>query len=265
MTAVSFYTPLDESRFESSPLTAGPWGPDSQHAGPPSALLVRAMERHSPAPDSRLARVSVDVLGPVPVAPLEVDVRVIRPGRSVELLEATASVEGRAALVARGWRMRVTPGDFPVVGEQPGPDPALRPPRRGDLLPGAHADGYLSVVDFHFVSGSGEGLGPASAWGRSRADLVAGETMTGWQHLMTVVDSASGISMATHPFEHPAINCDLVVSLIRDPEPDWVYLDAETVGGPGGGVLTDTLLFDARGRLGRCVQNLYGRRVSAGG
>jgi hypothetical protein len=261
MTGSAFYQQVDESRFESSPLTAGPWGPDSQHAGPPSALLVRAMEKHAPAPDSRLARVSVDVLGPVPVAPLDVDVRVIRPGRSVELLEATASVDGRPALVARGWLMRRTPEDFPTVGDHAGPDPALRPPERGELLPGAHGDGYLSVVDFHFVSGDGAAMGPAVAWGRSTVDLVAGETMTGWQHLVTVVDSASGISMASHPLEHPAINCDLVVSLLRDPEPGWVYLDSETVGGPGAGVLTDTLLADERGRLGRCVQNLYGRAV----
>ena len=261
MAGDAFYRQVDERRFESSPLTAGPWGPDSQHAGPPSALLVRAMERFEPSADSRLARVSVDVLGPVPVAPMDVDVRVVRPGRSVELLEATASVDGRPALVARGWRMRVTPEDFPTVGDHSGPPVPEAPRERGGMLPFAHADGYLAVVDFAFTHGNGEEFGPAAAWGRSTVDLVAGESMTGWQHLVTVVDSASGVSMASNPLEHPAINCDLVVSLIRDPEPDWVYLDAQTVGGPGGGVLADTLLADERGYLGRCVQNLYGRAV----
>lgn len=268
MTAVSdvstvagaFYRQTGEGRFESSPLTAGPWGPDSQHAGPPSALLVRAMEPE--VEDMRLARISVDVLGPVPIAPLTVEVRPIRPGRSVELLEATASVDGRPVLIARGWRMRRAPEDFPTVGDHAGPGTAERPRVRGEMLPFAHQDGYLSAVDFSFDSGSGDELGPAAAWGRSRIDLVEGETMTGWQHTVAVVDSASGISMASDPLTYPAINCDLMVSLVRDPEPGWVHLAAETVGGPGGGVLTDTLLSDSRGRLGRSLQNLYGRRLS---
>lgn len=258
----AFYTLVDENRFESSPLTAGPWGPDSQHAGPPSALLVRAMERLDPSPATRLARVSVDVLGPVPVGPLTLEVRTVRPGRSVELLEATASVDGRTALVARGWRMRTTPEDFPMVGEHGGPTPGDVPRERGAVMPFAHGDGYLSVVDFSFESGSGDTLGPAVAWGRSRIGLVEGEEMTGWQHTVLVTDSASGISLASDPLTFPAINCDLVVSLHREPAVDWVHLDSETVGGPGGGVLTDTALSDDHGRIGRCVQNLYGRRLS---
>lgn len=257
----AFYHQLAEGRFESSPLTAGPWSPDSQHAGPPSALLVRAMERFEQRPGTRLARVSVDVLGPVPVADLEIEVRTVRPGRSLELLEATASAGDRPVLVARGWRMRSTPGDFPVHGDHTGPEVPAAPRVRGAMMSFAHADGYLSVVDFSFDHGDGDALGPARAWGRSRLDLVDGESMTGWQHTILVADSASGISLATDPLTYPAINCDLVVSLHREPMPGWVHLDSETVGGPDGGVVTDTRLSDDRGRIGRSVQNLYGRRV----
>ena len=256
----AFYQQMDHGRFGSTALTAGPWSAESQHAGPPSALLVRAMERFEADPTLRLARVSVDVLGPVPIAPLDIEVRTVRPGRSVELLEATASVAGRPALVARGWRMRRTPDDFPTVGTHDGP-PVPTTRERGPMMSFAHADGYLSVVDFSFDSGGGDELGPAQAWGRARVDLVEGERMTGWQHTVVVADSASGVSLASDPLSHPAVNCDLVVSLHRDPEPGWVHLDSETVGGPGQGVLTDTVISDDRGRLGRCVQNLYGRRA----
>ena len=256
----AIYQQVDHQRFESSPLTAGPWSAESQHAGPPSALLVRALEQFEADPGVRLSRLSVDVLGPVPLAPLDIDVHRIRPGRSVELLEATASVDGRPALVARGWRMRRTPEDFPTVGTHAGP-PVPDARRRDPMMSYAHQDGYLSVVDFSFISGSGDELGPAEAWGRARVDLVEGETMTGWQHTVVVTDSASGVSMGTDPLTHPAINCDLMVSLHRDPEPGWVHLVTETTGSPGQGVLTDTLLSDDRGRLGRAVQNLYGRGV----
>lgn len=257
----AFYQQLDDGRFESTPLTAGPWSPDSQHAGPPSALMVRAMERFERVPGVRLSRVSVDVLGPIPVADLDIEVHTVRPGRSVELLEATASVDGRPALVARGWRMRATPEDFPRHGDHSGPSVPHSARSRDPMMSFAHAGGYLSVVDFSFASGSGDALGPAEAWGRSTIDLIEGETMTGWQHTVLVADSASGVSLATDPLTHPAINCDLVVSLHREPEPGWVHLSSETVGGPGAGVLTDTLLSDEHGRIGRSVQNLYGRRV----
>lgn len=258
----AFYQQLDEGRFESSALTAGPWSPDAQHAGPPSALMVRAMERFERAPGVRLSRVSVDVLGPIPVAALDIEVRTVRPGRSVELLEATASVDGRPSLVARGWRMRCTPGDFPVHGTHDGPVVPGPARTRDPMMSFAHGGGYLSVVDFSFDSGSGDSLGPAAAWGRSTIDLIEGETMTGWQHTVLVADSASGISLATDPRTHPAINCDLVVSLHREPEPGWVHLSSETAGGPDAGILTDTLLSDDHGRIGRSVQNLYGRSLA---
>ena len=260
----AFYQQVDEARYESTALTAGPWSAEAQHAGPPSALLVRAMERagsgsgSGSGSDLRLARVSVDVLGPVPVAPLDIEVRTIRPGRSVELLEATASVGGRSTLVARGWLMRRTPEDYPVVGDHAAP-PVPERRERDPMMSFAHAGGYLSVVDFSYESGGGDELGPARAWGRSRVDLVAGERMTGWQHTVVVADSASGVSLATDPVDHPTINCDLVVSLHREPEPGWVRLDSETIGGPGHGALTDTLLSDDHGPIGRSVQNLYGR------
>jgi hypothetical protein len=44
MTADAFYRAEDD-RLIPSELTRGPWDPDAQHAGPPSALLARALER----------------------------------------------------------------------------------------------------------------------------------------------------------------------------------------------------------------------------
>src|SRR5919108_4856364 len=42
--AASFYE-LDGARLLPTELTRGPWDPDAQHAGPPAALLGRAIER----------------------------------------------------------------------------------------------------------------------------------------------------------------------------------------------------------------------------
>src|ERR1700710_2255390 len=94
---------------EASGSTAGPWFPDAQHMGPPSALLVRALEKGSGRDDVRLARVTVEVLGKVPVGPLEVRSTVARRGRTIELVTAElaapdpASGTPRAVARATGW------------------------------------------------------------------------------------------------------------------------------------------------------------------
>src|SRR5690625_3533498 len=58
----SFYTQVDENTFDSSPHTAGPWSPEAQHGGPPSALMVRQIEQFDPRAGHRVARVGVDLL-----------------------------------------------------------------------------------------------------------------------------------------------------------------------------------------------------------
>ena len=86
-----FYRPDGPSRFLSTASTAGPWGPESQHGGPPAALLTRAVES-LPRPDGDrvVGRLTMELLGPVPVGPLRVEASVVRPGRTVEMCEATA-------------------------------------------------------------------------------------------------------------------------------------------------------------------------------
>src|SRR3954451_23459560 len=125
----AFYEPLGGGRFASTPHTEGPWDPRHQHAGPPAALLGRAMERCEPRDGTLLARITYEILGPVPVAEVEVDARVARPGRTVELLEAELRAGGRTAMTARAWRLPET--SAPPAGEVDAAPPARgRGPRR---------------------------------------------------------------------------------------------------------------------------------------
>ncbi|MGH2968238.1 MAG: acyl-CoA thioesterase domain-containing protein, partial [Solirubrobacteraceae bacterium] len=111
----AFYEPLGDGRYRSTAHTAGPWDPRNQHAGPPAALLGRALERCEPREATLLARVTFEILGPVPVAQVEVETRVARPGRTVELLEAELRAGGRVVMSARAWRLPFT--DAPAVGD----------------------------------------------------------------------------------------------------------------------------------------------------
>ena len=83
----ALYEPAGD-RFVATALTRGPWSPDHQHAGPPCALLAREIERVSGIDGGQTARLSFDILRPIPIAEVAVEARVIRPGRRVEQIEA---------------------------------------------------------------------------------------------------------------------------------------------------------------------------------
>lgn len=257
----AFFTEIDDGVFDSSPLTAGPWSPDSQHGGPPSALLARQLEHHRPRAGHRLARVSIDLLAPVPVGRLHIGVESLRTGKRVELLQATAQAQDRTVAIARAWRVIAATEDFPTEAdtEAESQAQATEPeitPQHIRMPHGMHTDGYLSAIDWSFVSGSFAEFGPAQAWARPRPALVAGEAMTPWQRVLAVVDSGSGISMSAPPDRYPAINCDVVAVLHRDPVGEWIGLDSHTLVTPGQGALARTTVFDAAGDAGLATQTL---------
>ncbi|MEB3023242.1 thioesterase family protein [[Mycobacterium] crassicus] len=265
MGAPAFYTQADLDVFDSSPLTAGPWGPHAQHAGPPSALLARQIERYQPRSGHRLARVTVDILTPVPIAPLRITVESIRQSRRVELLQATACAAERTVLIARAWRVATVAAELPALfsPDQFSPDHEMREvsgmeATAGDAAfpEGWHRDGYLSAIDWRFERGGFAEFGPARGWARSRAALVDGEPMTPWQRVLVVADSGSGISVCAPPSEHPAINCDVSVVLNRDPVGEWIGLDSRTTAVSGGGAMTQTTVFDQTGTAGLATQTL---------
>ena len=262
-----FYRQLDEGRFESLPATAGPWSPHAQHAGPPAALLARAMEVAGGGEWLRLADVRLDILGPIPVAPLTVDVEVLRGGRSMELLQATASADGRPVAVARAWRIVRAPADFPVLVGHRTDDVGTIPPSAGDGderyldLPGAHVDGYLRAVEWRMLEGGPGGSGTTIAWGRQLVPLVADEEPTPWQRALVLADSGGGITLALDPRRHTYINCDLHVVLDRDPEGEWIRMSSQALATPGHGGTVHTTLSDERGDLGTGLQTMVAQNA----
>ena len=258
----SFYRRLDEDTFDSLPATAGPWSPQAQHAGPPAALLARAMEEHGSSTGRRLADVRLDILGPIPVVPLTVHVEVLRGGRTMELLEATATAAGKPVAIARAWRIGRAPADFPhLTGlrtDGPGGVPASDGSDEVQFLelPGAHTEGYLQAVEWRMDEGGPGTGGTTVAWGRQRVALVAGEEPTPWQRALVLADSGGGITFSVDPRRHTYINCDLHVALDRDPEGEWVRMSSEALASPGHGGLVRTLLADGRGEVGVGLQTM---------
>ncbi len=246
-----FYVPLGDGRFRSTVHTTGPWDARSQHAGPPSALLGRALERCDPRDDTAVARVTVELLGAVPVGELEVRARTVRPGRSVELVEAALSAAGRDVARASAWRIRRT-GAASTADEPPPPLPGAQEPVR----PRGWVEGYVQAVEWRFVSGMLGEPGPATAWSRLRHPLVADEEPSPLQRVLAVADSGNGLSGELDLARWHFINPELTVHLHREAAGEWVCVDARTAISTGGTGLATTELSDERGRLGVGAQAL---------
>jgi hypothetical protein len=259
----AFYLPQSDTTFTSTAATAGPWDPAHQHAGPPSALIARALARHEPADGQRLATVAVDILRPVPLEPLSVRVRTVRPGRLVTLLEAEVEAGGQPVLRARGWRIARSSPALPPAAPAADAVPAVPASADGGFgggdgrtWAGAHLDGYLTAMEWRFVTGGFTSVGPAQAWARPRIPLVAGEETGGFERVMLVADSGNGISAELDPARWLFVNVDLTVTLYRQPAGEWVLLDAATVVGPDGVGLATSRLADTDGVVGRGAQTL---------
>lgn len=253
----AFYE-LDGERAIPNELTRGPWDAGSQHAGPPAALLGRALER-LPRPDGRpmrIGRVTYEILRPVPIAPLAVEAGVERDGRRVQMLEASLFAAGEEVMRARAWRLREEAVELPE-GHEPVP-PSSRPAdgERSAFFETGSAVGYHSAVEYRFVSGAFVEPGPATVWMRSRVAVVAGEEISPLQRVLVVADSGNGVSATLDWRRFLFINVDLTVHLHRYPEGEWVYLDALTRPEPDGIGIADTFLADTRGPIGRAAQTL---------
>jgi Acyl-CoA thioesterase N-terminal domain/Acyl-CoA thioesterase C-terminal domain len=279
----AFYEPAGHETFVATPATTGPWSADAQHGGPPSALAARALELHMPDERQRLARVTVDILRPVPVGKISLRTRTVRPGRRITLAEVVMEADGQEVLHARGWRIEHPAGHVPRVG---GGEPTPLPPPGDGLAPDIFTrseGGYLASIEWRFrpgaptagAAGQAGRPGPAmtavapgardglalsglagGAWTRPKIPLLPGEDPSPMARALLVADSGSGVGAALPAREFIFINVDLTVVLPRDPAGEWLLLEPSTMIGSDGTGLTSTKLSDQLGLCGRGFQTL---------
>ena len=258
MTAEAFFEP-DGDGFRGTAHTGGPWNPTRlMHFGPPAALLGRALESLPTDTPKRVGRITLEVLHPVPITTLHVAAEVVRPGRRVDMVTGVLTdPDGREVVLARAWRLREGDVDVPDAGAPPGPPPA---PDTASEKPFFDVDApvhYGVSVDLRYTGGGAVEPGPAAAWMRQRVPLVAGEDPTPLQRVLVVADSGNGISATARPRDLTFVNTDLTLHLVRQPQGEWVHLDARTMLDTAGVGLAESALSDERGRIGRSLQTLF--------
>ena len=256
MNETAYYLPLGDDTYQPTRATESPWDTRAQHGGPPTALLGHLMR---PGGDLRLARISMDFLGPIPRREFRVEVSPLKPGRLTYLSEARMIVDGKVAVTARGWHL--------AAGPKP---PVETPDRMPPPLPAEAVDpqffldleswGYGEAMEWRFTSGGFDEPGPAEVWTRVRLPLVDGEEITGQARALVVADSANGLSAELPMTDWLAIPPTMTTTLLRPPDGEWVHLACRTELSSDGFGLTHGDLYDAGGHLGEVSQPLLVRR-----
>jgi Thioesterase-like superfamily len=281
----------DGERFTPTEHARGPWDPRALHGGAPAALITAAFERIEPGSELRIARLGFEFLRPIPFAPLTLSTRIVRPGRRVQELAAElrtaaqrpqgsgahrakprlgaggdpGSVEQELVCRASALRVQEVPADLRAEvarheGSAAPAQQALAGPETGKAvrfaLDGSGGSSFATTAMEMRWLDDPQALGPARVWMRLRHPLLPGEPPTPLTRLAATADFGNGISAALPFEEYLFINADLTIHLQRPPRGEWIGLDARTLLHGGGSGLSESVLHDEYGAIGRAFQTL---------
>lgn len=250
----AYFVGLGRGHYQATAHTSGAWSQSEQHISPMVGLCVHEIETLLPSP-LLVSRVAVDILGTIPVSDFSIAVSVVRPGRTIELVEAVVTHAARAVLVARVWRLAA--GDTTsVAGGWDAPVGDLVPWDMTSVWPG----GYIASLAVRRSEEAGPGR--ASAWVSSPLALVLDRDSSASARFAMLVDTANGTCVRQDPRRWMFPNVDLTIHLHRQPTAGPVGLETTVTFGPTGQGLTHSVLHDAAGAVGRASQVLTVRPLA---
>ncbi|RAX17893.1 thioesterase family protein [Pseudarthrobacter sp. AG30] len=254
-----YYQELGGGRFRSTIHAQGAWNTHEQHMAPASGLMADLLERHQPRDDMRMARISYEILGLIPGGDFRIETTTLRPGRTIELVQAELVAGGRTAIRATAWRM-LTSDTSPIAEVEdpaiPGPD-ECKPYDGSAVWPG----GYIRSLEMRVAEGHRPGAG--KVWLRTGYPLTDRADSGDLARLMGMADTANGIAARVPPGKdsYAFPNLDLQIHMYRRPQGEWLGLDNAVSFGSDGIGLTSTVLHDRQGPFGRAEQILTLRRT----
>jgi len=243
--------------FESTDMTCSNWSSEIQHGSPPLALLTKVIEASLEGSGQRIGRLSLDILGPIPVSPMRVRTWVPRPGRRIALVAAEMAPEGdpdRPVARVTAWALATSDTADAAQDRYP---PMVAGPTQPLPSYWWNAPGYLESVSWRRQD---DDAGARVFWLTPLVGVVDDEPTTALQRLAMVVDSANGVGSALNPEEFMFMNTDTVVHLHRLPTGQDFALRARGSIGPDGIGATTAELFDHTGFVGTSAQSLLVQR-----
>jgi hypothetical protein len=246
---------VDGHRVVTSHDAAGPWDPSMQHGSAPAALVVWAAEAIPTPEPMQIARVTIDLMRPVPVAPLTLQTEVLREGRKIQLcavrlLAGDVVVVGATVLRIKTQTLTLPPEVADRPTKLPGPD------QIHEQQPDFSSSPFVTGISVRAARGQFGVPGPGAIWYRVDRPLVEGAPVSQTMRAVVAADFCNATAATLDFRKWTFINADLSVNFARQPVGAWILLDGESWIGPDGAGLAMARLADARGYFGRAVQSL---------
>ncbi|MET0248180.1 MAG: thioesterase family protein [Sphingobium sp.] len=240
----------DGGFYHPTPLAYSPWERDKQNGVALGGLATFLIETVSMPAPMATARLAIDILSAAAHAPTQGRTRIVREGKRIQMVEAELIVEGRP--VARATALRVRLADSPVVGSFPAYPAPEDVPEGSFMHPGA----FGGSLETRPVRGGLRELGPGTLWARFGHEHVLGTPLSPLLRAAILADFGGGVGGALGP-EWSHANLDIALHLSREPDGEWLLIDATTFSAGQGFGHSDALLADRRGVFARTHQTLF--------
>lgn len=247
---------LDGTKAESNANAAGPWNPGLQHGSAPASLVARVVENLPTPVPMQVTRLTLDLLRPIPIGMLEIEAKVVREGKKIQLCAVSLLADGVEVVRASALKVRTAPAALHSQAQGPALDVGL--PEDGTALDTsvAFASPFVAGLDMRIVKGDLRQIGPTAGWFNARRPIIEGQSTTPLMRAAIAADFCNGMSRVVDFRDWTFINGDLTVHLARLPVGDWVLLDAETWAGESGSAIAFGRLADRYGYFGRATQSV---------
>lgn len=236
----------DGALFVPTGLGASPWQPQA-HGGVSLGGLVAHVLEQVPCPSPmQVVRITLDILGAIPLEPLATTIRIVREGRRVQLVEIDFTVAGKVWLRASALRMRMQ--ETPAHGvpmPHPYPDATSR------------VEGHTDWLEIVPVIGGFMQTGPGAVWLRFPVQVVDGSELSPLETALMASDLGSGVSTMFAFADWTYANLDITMYLSRLPQSEWLMVDATSDAAGNGIVIANSRLGDQHGMFGSAHQSIF--------
>lgn len=251
MDRLPYYFARDEACFVPSGLARNPWFANAVAGGPIAALIGHIVESAGFDPSFQVCRLTIDILGVVPRAPLLPRLTPVRQGRQaqlhrIELFAGEKLVTQAHVLLARELDTPPAPAphDYPAVETLP----------EGEYLIGASMAGAVKTKP---VMGAVREPGRGIVWLRMDGEIVQGVTASPFAKSCMFADFGNGVGSATYAHEWSYANLDVGIQFFRMPRGEWFLLDAHTEGAGNGHALAQNVFADVDGIFAKGTQTIF--------
>ncbi|MDI2032152.1 thioesterase family protein [Saccharopolyspora sp. TS4A08] len=234
--------------------SGNPWG-ELTGGGPVAGLIARAIEAANDDPDLFVARLTVDLMRPVPRAPLSIEVRPLRTGKRLQVVRATLTQDGTLCTNATAHLLRRSDLDgpepdtsVPFAGPEGIEDRTLLPPELG-LRWGVHDVMQVRWIDDQSATGT------SRAWMRMPLPLLPDEPLSPLSHVAILADAISAAS-PVGPLFGPWINTDVSIHLHREMRGEWLGFEMRRDVQRTGIGTAHARLYDTRGPIGTAQETV---------